>query len=71
MHGKFFTHLRKRLVDSSITANPRFERNFRSYTVEIVPQCESKKGMGQWELTKLLFTHKRVETDGWITQLMS
>lgn len=47
MHGKFFTHLRKRLVDSSITANPRFERNFRSYTVEIVPQGESKKGMGQ------------------------
>lgn len=55
MHGKVFCE--NGLVDSSITANPRFERNFRSYTVETVPQGESKKGVGQWELTKLLFTH--------------
>lgn len=45
MHGKVFCE--NGLVDSSITANPRFERNFRSYTVETVPQGESKKGVGQ------------------------
>lgn len=72
MHGTFFTHLRKRLVDSSITDNPRFDRNFRSYVLIIVQQGESKKGNGSVRAHQVtIYTHKRVETDDWITQLMS